>query len=377
MLEIPRILEKRVLQALVPQRAALVFGARRTGKTVLMRHIQNAWPGKALWLNGEDADTLALLQERSAANYRRLLDGVDLLLLDEAQSVPEIGQKLKLILDEVPGVSVLASGSASFDLMNQTGEPLVGRSQDFRLLPFSAQELSAVETELEARRNLEERLVYGSYPDAVKLQGLAAKADYLRGIVDSYLLRDILAIDGIRNASKMRDLLRLVAFQVGSEVSLDELGRQLGMSKTTVERYLDLLSKVFVLFRLGAYSRNQRKEVRKSSKWYFCDTGVRNAVLGNFRPLAVRDDTGKLWENYATLERVKNAWNSGDAKNFYFWRTYDRQEIDLIEESAGTGEIVAFEMKWSEQPLKIPAAFASAYPTAAVKMLHRGNLRNS
>lgn len=346
-----------------PGKAVLIFGARRVGKTVMMRNIIKAYPGKTLLLNGEDYDTLALLEKRSVSNYRHLLEGMSLLAIDEAQNIPQIGGILKLIVDEIPGISVLASGSSSFDLLNKAGEPLVGRSTQFLLTPFSQKEIAPTETALETRRNLESRLIYGSYPEVVMMKDdYERKADYLREIVGAYLLKDILAVDGIKNSGKMLDLLRLIAFQLGSEVSYEELGRQLGMSKTTVERYLDLLEKVFVVYRLGAYSRNLRKEVTKAGKWYFYDNGIRNAIIGAFSPLSVRQDTGALWENYIIGERRKADFNEGLHKAFYFWRTYDRQEIDLIEESAD--QLTALEFKWGSKVPKMPKAFREAYPQA-------------
>jgi predicted AAA+ superfamily ATPase len=370
--EIQRILAARVLNYLKPGKAALIFGARRVGKTVLINQIIKKQKGKnLLLLNGEDYDSQALLEQRSAANYRRLLEGIDLLALDEAQAIPDVGRKIKLMLDEIPGVRVIASGSSSFDLRNQTGEPLVGRSVQFHLSPFSQKEIASRETPLETRQNLETRLIYGSYPEVVNMESSKHKEEYLREIIDAYLLKDILAIDGLKNSSKMRDLCRLISFQTGNEVSYDELGRQLGLSKNTVEKYLDLLSKVFVVYRLGAYARNLRKEVTRAGKWYFYDTGVRNALAGNFSPLALRRDTGALWENYLINERIKTAYNTGTAKELYFWRTYDQQEIDLVEESAQN--LSAFEFKWGDKHPKIPAAFAAAYPQADYTVITREN----
>lgn len=322
-------------------------------------------------LNGEDYDTLALLENRSIANYRHLLDGIDLLAIDEAQNIPQIGSILKLIVDEIPGISVLASGSSSFDLLNKTGEPLVGRSTQFLLTPFSQREIAQTETALETRQNLEARLIYGSYPEVVMMENYERKTDYLRDIVGAYLLKDILAIDGLKNSSKMRDLLRLIAFQLGSEVSYEELGKQLGMSKTTVEKYLDLLEKVFVIYRLGAYSRNLRKEVTKAGKWYFYDNGIRNAIIGAFSPLAIRQDVGALWENYIIGERRKANFNEGLHGEFYFWRTYDKQEIDLIEESADS--LTALEFKWGNKMPAAPKAFQEAYPYAEFHVVNREN----
>ncbi|MDR1390695.1 MAG: ATP-binding protein [Treponema sp.] len=369
-MEIERILGARILKSLKPGKAALIFGARRVGKTILIRQVITRWRGKTLLLNGEDYDTQALLEQVSASNYRRLLEGVSLLALDEAQAVPDIGQKLKLMVDEIPGLSVIASGSSSFDLLNKTGEPLVGRSTRFNLAPFSQKELGALESPLETHRNLETRLIYGSYPEAALMDSAVQREEYLQGIVSGYLFKDLLAVGGIKNVSKMRDLCRLISFQVGSEVSYEELGLQLGLSKNTVEKYLELLSQVFVVYRLGAYSRNLRKEVTKAGKWYFYDTGIRNALTGNFKPLALRQDAGALWENYLINERIKKTFNAGTFNKLYFWRTYDQQEIDLVEES---NELTAFEFKWGGKEPKIPAAFAKAYPQAEYRVINRGN----
>ena len=368
---VKRLLHARIAERIEPNKVVLIFGARRVGKTILMRELVKAFSGKTLLLNGEDYDTLALLEERSLANYRHLLEGIDLLAIDEAQNIPDIGAKLKLIVDEVEGIRVIASGSSSFDLLNRAGEPLVGRSTQFCLTPFSQREIAQGETLFETRQNLETRLIYGTYPEVVTTQSFERKADYLREIVGAYLLKDILAIDGIKNSGKMKELLRLIAFQMGKEVVYDELGKQLGMSKNTVEKYLDLLSKVFVVYRLGAYSRNLRKEVVKAGKWYFYDNGIRNALLGNFNPLSLRQDVGPLWENYILTERIKANHNQGLAKTFYFWRTYDQQEIDLIEEHADT--LTALECKWGTQTPKIPAAFKQAYPHATYDVISRDN----
>ena len=368
---VKRLLQARITDRIEPNKAVLIFGARRVGKTVLMRQLINDFAGKTMLLNGEDYDTLALLEERSVANYRHLLSGVDLLAIDEAQNIPDIGSKLKLIVDEIAGVCVLASGSSSFDLLNKAGEPLVGRSTQFHLTPFSQKEIAQIETALETRQNLESRLIYGSYPEVVTLDSFERKTDYLRDIVGAYLLKDILAIDGLKNSGKMKELLRLIAFQLGNEVSYDELGKQLGMSKNTIEKYLDLLSKVFVVYRLGAYARNLRKEVTKAGKWYFYDNGIRNAIIGNFNPLSIRQDVGALWENYLISERIKANSNEGLGKEFYFWRTYARQEIDLIEENTDT--LTALEFKWGTKKPNVPDIFKETYPNATFGVVNRDN----
>ncbi len=370
---IQRTLESQLMKRLAPQKVLLLFGARRVGKTFLVNQIVRNFSGKAMLLNGEDADTVAMLEPMGIANYRHLFQNVDLLAIDEAQHIPDIGRKLKLIVDEVPDIRVIASGSSSFDLKNQAGEPLVGRSMQFTLLPLSQQEISSVETALDTKRNLEQRLLYGTYPEVVTLDSFEQKKEYLYDIVDAYLLKDILAVDGIKNTSKMRDLLRLIAYQMGSEVSYDELGRQLGISKNTVESYLDLLQKVFVLYRLGGYSKNLRKEVTKSSKWYYVDNGIRNAVIRDFKPLSLRpdDDRGALWENYIITERMKRNHNNRLGLDFYFWRTYDQQEIDLLENNSGL--LSAFEMKAGKKKPNAPKCFQEAYPDASFHVVNAEN----
>jgi len=374
MATIERKIEQGIKERLKPNKAVLLFGARRVGKTFLLKKIVGEWDeGNAMLLNGEDGDTLALLEERTASNYRRLLNGISLLVIDEAQNVPDIGAKLKLIVDEIPDIKVLASGSSSFDLLNRTGEPLVGRATQLTLTPFAQNEIGTIENALETRQQLETRLIYGSYPEVVLMDNDQDRAEYLHNIVNAYLLKDLLSIDGIRNANKMRDMLRLLAFQQGSEVSFDELGKQLGLSKNTVEKYLDLLTKVFVVYRLTGFSRNLRKEVRKSNKWYFYDTGVRNAVINKFQPLSLRDNSeiGHLWENYLINERVKLHLNNIDNTSLYMWRTYDQQEIDLIEET--NDELRAYEFKWGDQTPAAPIAFSKAYPNAPFNVVNRNN----
>lgn len=371
--QIQRALQKQIEMRMKPQKVMLVFGPRRVGKTFLLRQIVQSFSGKSLVLNGEDADSAALLEPVSIANYRHVLQSVELLAIDEAQHIPDIGRKLKLIVDEIPDIRVIASGSSSFDLKNQAGEPLVGRSTQFTLLPFSQQEIATTESPIETKRNLEIRQLYGSYPDVVALESFEEKKEYLMDIVESYLLKDILAVDGIKNSAKIHDLLRLVAYQMGDELSYEEVGKQLGISKNTVERYLDLLQKVFVLYRLGGYSKNLRKEVTKSSKWYFTDNGVRNAVIRNFEPLSRRTDTdrGALWENYIITERLKRNYNNRLLLDFYFWRTYDKQEIDLLE--IGSGVMNAFEMKAGKKTPTAPKAFAAAYPEACFSAVNANN----
>lgn len=371
MATIKRLTTAKITQKLIPNKAILLFGARRVGKTILMRQIIENFPGKSLVLNGEDSTTLSILEQQSVSNYKQLLNQVDLLAIDEAQNIPDIGKKLKLIVDEIPGIHVLASGSSSFDLLNKTGEPLVGRSSSFMLFPFSQSELAGTENMVDTLGNLETRLVYGAYPEVVLMTNNEERKDYLREVVNAYLLKDILSIDGLKNAGKMKDLLRLIAFQMGNEVSYDELGRQLGMSKNTVEKYLDLLAKVFVIYRLAAFSTNQRNEVSKAGKWYFYDNGIRNSIIGNFNPIALRQDVGQLWEAYLIGERIKQNHYLKLNKEFYFWRVYRGKEIDLIEVTEN--QINAFEFKWGDKVPKVPVAFANNYANANYNVVNKKN----
>lgn len=366
-----RNLTQKIKTKLLPNKVILIFGARRVGKTVLIRQVIQDFEGKVMVMNGEDEDSIKLLEEKSISNYKNLLKGTDLLVIDEAQNIPEIGQKLKLMVDEIDQIRIIASGSSSFDLNNKAGEPLVGRSYTYLLFPFSQQELSTSENLLETRRKLETRLIYGTYPEVERMENNTDKMEYLKDMLNSYLLKDILTIEGIRNSGKMKELLRLIAFQTGYEVSYDELGKQLSMSKNTIEKYLDLLSKVFVIHRLGAYSKNLRKEVTKAGKWYFYDNGIRNALISNFNPLALRQDVGQLWESYLISERMKNKHFNTESVELYFWRTYDGQEIDLIEEK--DSKISAFEFKFTEKTWKAPRAFSDAYPDASFMQVHKEN----
>ncbi len=371
--QIIRTIQDKVNRKIIPGKATIIYGARRVGKTVLLRDIiKNHEADAPMLLNGEDAMTAQMLANRSIANYRGLFSGTRLLAIDEAQNIPEIGKILKLIVDEMPELAVIATGSASFDLLQQVGEPLVGRASQFLLLPFSQQEISQIENPIQSMSALPQRLIFGSYPDVIKEENFGDKEDYLRDLSNSYLLKDLLALDGVKNSAKMRQLLQLIAYQVGSEVSSDELARNTGMSRNTVERYLDLLSKVFVLYRIGSYSKNLRNELVKSSKWFFSDNGVRNAVIGDFRPIDMRQDVGALWENYLISERLKINNNLALHNNYYFWRTYQRKEIDLIEETE-PGKLNAFEFKWGNKKPVVPADFVKGYPDANFNIVSRDN----
>lgn len=374
-MEIIRIQEKELAKMLMPQKVTLLLGARRVGKSILIENFLEKYKGSFLLLNGEDEDTHELLAKRTTANYKRLLNGYDLLVIDEAQAIPEIGKKLKLIVDTVKGVKVLVTGSSAFDLLNVSGEPLTGRSNTLNLYPIWQGELK--ENLLQAKQNLEERLVYGSYPELWHYEKLEYKRRYLIELVNAYLLKDILILDGIRSPSVIFNLLKMIAYQIGKEVSYNELGTALGISKNTVEKYLNLLIQVFVLIKVPAYSNNLRKEISKSQRWYFVDNGIRNAIIQDFTPMALRNgnDIGMLWENYLFMERIKKNAYKKDTKSYHFWRTYDQQEIDLIE--VKNKNIAAFEFKYNVNKVpKIPIAFEKAYPKASFEVINEKSYLN-
>ncbi len=369
---INRSIKDAFLKKMTPNKVLLLLGARRVGKTAFIEHfINNNIIEPVLELNGEDMSTSEILKQRTVENYKRLMGNHKVLIIDEAQKIQNIGQILKLMVDNIEGIKIIATGSSVFDLANQLGEPLTGRKITFNLYPLAQMEYSEEESIVQTKSLLEERLIYGSYPELIKYVSYEEKAAYLKELVNSYLLKDILEHDGIKNSAKMINLLRLIAFQIGKEVSLEEVGRQLGMSRSSVERYLDLLSKVFVIYKVSGFSRNLRKEITKTSRWYFYDNGIRNTLIANFNPIALRNDIGELWENYLLSERIKFQQYTGMIVNNYFWRTYYQQEIDWVEERGGN--LFAYEIKWKDKKVKIPSAWKDAYPDSEYSVISQDN----
>ncbi len=371
MAKINRVIKKKIKRKLNSGKVLLITGARRVGKTILIQEITKELSLPSLVLNGEDLNTHELLSYRSIQNYKNLIGTNKLLVIDEAQNIPDIGNILKIIVDEFKGLKILISGSSAFDIFNKMGEPLTGRKITFNLFPFSEEEISKYETPVENFDNLKLRLIYGNYPEVYNLKDNSDKIEYLKELVNSYLLKDILIVESVKNSDKILGLLKLLAYQVGGEVSYQELGRQLGMSKNTVERYLDLLSKVFILHKVSGFSRNLRKEIVKNSKWYFNDNGIRNAIIANFSNIESRNDIGALWENYIISERIKKQNYSGMSVNNYFWRTYEQQEIDWVEDR--DGKLFAYEFKWKEQKVKMPGAWKKTYADSEFKIINARN----
>jgi hypothetical protein len=369
---IQRTVEDKIINYLRPNKAVVLLGARRVGKTKLIQRIIDLVQEPYLFLNGDDQDTHALLANQSKANYERLLGNIRLLVIDEAQEIPAIGNKLKLMVDTIEGIKIIVTGSSALDLNDNVGEPLVGRKMTFHLYPLSQAELSTNENYLQTTQQLANRLVFGTYPELEFLVTNNEKIQYLKEQVNSYLLKDVLAYEGIQKREKIVSLLRIIAYRIGSEISVESIGNELGISKNTVDKYLDLLSKVFIIHRVGGFSRNLDNEITKKAKWYFYDNGIRNALISNFNSLELREDQGQLWENYLIYERLKKQEYAMDYGSHFFWRTHSRQEIDWIEEK--DGELKAYEFKWALQgKAKIPQAWQKGYPDSSFEVVDRSN----
>ncbi|MBY0482628.1 MAG: ATP-binding protein [Chitinophagaceae bacterium] len=368
-MDIKRIIQKQIESKIGLQKVIMLYGTRRTGKTTIIENIVQKYGDEALLLQGEDMQVSELLQKRTVANYKQLTAGKKIIVIDEAQAIPEIGKILKLLIDSVKGITVIATGSSSFDLVYTTGEPLVGRNLVYYLYPIAQAELSLTEDYLTTIRNLEDRLIYGSYPELWHLNSAQERENYLKQMVNSYLLKDLLTMENVKGADVLYKLLQMLAWQVGSQVSTVELAGSLQLNKATVERYLDLLSKVFIIYPLTGYSNNLRKEISKSKKWYFFDNGIRNALIGNFSPLEQRNDIGQLWEQYVLSERIKYNSYRNYQPQYFFWRTYDGQEIDFLE--LHNGKLQALECKWKEVKAKTPIAFGKAYPDAKFFLINK------
>ncbi|HBX16199.1 MAG TPA: hypothetical protein DEF57_02745, partial [Candidatus Magasanikbacteria bacterium] len=345
---------------LKPNEALIIFGPRQAGKTTLLKEFLSKTPLKYKLDSGDNIRTQQVL---SSQDFKQILDYVgnyELLALDEAQKIPNVGMGLKILVDQVPNIRIIATGSSSFELAGQVGEPLTGRKRTVILFPLAQSELADIYNTHELKEKLPEWLVLGSYPAVVTAKSKNDKIMILEEITNSYLLKDVLELERVKGSKVLLDLLRLVAFQIGNEVSFAELGGQLGINAKTVMRYLDILEKAFVIFNLRGFSRNLRKEITKKSKYYFYDNGVRNAIISNFNDLELRDDIGKLWENFLVSERLKTQSYKNIFANNYFWRTWDQKEIDWLEEREG--KLFAFEFKWKEDKKKPPEEFIKNYP---------------
>ena len=370
-MKIPRAIQSNILKKLQPKKVVVIYGPRQVGKTTLLHHILPQLKEDYVILSGEDRTVQPWLASQSIEKLRENIGRKKILIIDEAQKVPEIGLNLKLIVDHIKGIKVMAAGSSSFELAHQVGEPLVGRKWQFYLYPIAQLEMNRLEAPYQTKSRLESRLIYGAYPEVITTRDLALKRELLNSIVDSYLYRDLLELNGIRKPRKIIDVLKMLAFQIGSEVSLSELGNNVNLDLRTIERYLDLLEKVFVIRKVDGFSRNLRKEITKNSRYYFFDNGVRNALINNFNDLKTRNDVGQLWENYLFMERIKKQHYQNIQVNRYFWRTYTQQEIDLVEEREGN--LFGYEFKWGRKKGKHPSEWRKAYPEAEYRTINQDN----
>jgi predicted AAA+ superfamily ATPase len=367
---VQRIIENQIRDRLFKGKAILLLGARQTGKTTLLKKIVQSYGGDALWLNADEYDIKERFNNPTSSSLKALIGSKKLVILDEAHQIPDIGIALKLLVDTYPEIQVIASGSSAFELQNKTNEPLTGRKFEFQLFPLSYRELADCNQVMIEQRLLNHRLVFGSYPEVVNNQG--NEVEVLKLLSDSFLYRDLLMLESIKKPEKLVKLLQALAYQIGQEVSYNEIGNLIGLDSKTVEAYVQLLEKSFVVFRLPSFSRNLRNELKASKKIYFYDNGIRNALISSFQLLEGRQDMGALWENYLVSERRKSNSYGMFYGNAYFWRTKEQQEIDYIEEV--DGGLRAYEFKWKEKAnQRITKTFSRAYPNCETAFVHSGN----
>ncbi|OIP95212.1 hypothetical protein AUK40_06250 [Candidatus Wirthbacteria bacterium CG2_30_54_11] len=373
--QLQSIIESVLLPGGSKQPAVIIYGPRQVGKTTLVREIVAKAQVRSEYFNCDYQDVRSVFAYETIGSIGPTLQNLDLIVLDEAQRIANIGLVLKILVDEYPQVQVISTGSSSFELSNQIAESLAGRQRTFHLYPLTLQELHTTSSLLTRQRALPSLLRFGSYPDAALADERQAPG-LLRELVNSYVFKDIFAYQTVKKTEILTSLLRLLAFQIGSEVSYQELAIQLGIDQTVVQRYIQLLEDTFILYRLGGYRRNLRSEITKSRKIYFWDLGIRNALIDNFSPLESRPDTGALWENFAVTERIEQNHYHDRTNRPFFWRTYGQQEIDYLEES--TDHLSAFEFKWNQnRKTRIPSAFATAYPTASFDLITPHDLSGS
>ncbi len=366
-----RFYDDKISSLLQNGKVLALYGPRRVGKTTLIKSFLENFSGKFFFGNGDDSALREILESENINRITSAFKGYDLIVIDEAQRIINVGLGLKILVDNLPECKVIATGSSSFKLSGKIGEPLTGRQKTALLYPLSALELSEEFGRMAINENLENYLIYGSYPEVITAENTEDKKDYLVLLRNSYLFKDILELENIKNSSKLFDLLKLIAFQIGKEVSLNELSNSLEIAKQTVERYLDLLEKTFVIKRVRGFSGNLRKEVTKTSRYFFMDNGIRNAVINNFNNLSTRNDVGLLWENYLFVERIKKQSYKKIYSNNYFWRTYDKKEIDMVEER--DGKLFGYEFKWGGKKKTSEKLWLETYGNADFELINKDN----
>ena len=369
---IGRLLEKTIKERLFKNKAIILLGPRQVGKTTLLKHLSENMED-VLWLNADNFEVQTLFEYPSSSRFKTIIGHHKIIIIDEAQNIKDIGIKLKIIIDEIKDVQVIATGSSSFDLANKTSEPLTGRKFEFNMFPLSFKEMVQHHGFFNENNQLNHRLVFGYYPDVVVNHG--SEKEILKLLADSYLFKDILIWHKIKKSDKLIKLLQALAFQIGQQVSYHELGNSIGLNSETVESYIQLLEKSYIIFRLGSYSNNLCNELKKSKKIYFIDNGIRNALISSFNPIELRNDTGALWENFIISERQKYRAYHNIYANTYFWRTHAQQEIDYLEERNGT--LYAYEFKWNSVKIVKPSkTFTKAYPKASFEVIHCDNFES-
>ena len=367
---ISRSIQQHIEQRLSPKKVAIILGPRQAGKSTMIKAIIKNQSLTVQEYNGDEPQVRAAFQDVGVERLKSLVGNADLLVIDEAQRIENIGLALKIIIDQIGTVKIIASGSSAFELANTINEPLTGRKWEYFLYPLSFGEMANNTNIITEKSALEKRLLFGSYPEVVTSPGM--ERDVLVSLTDSYLYKDILAWEKILKPQKLEKLIKALAFQIGNEVSYSELGQICELDKNTIEKYIGFLEKAFIVFRLSSFSRNLRNELKRSRKIYFYDVGIRNAVINQFSPVQLRQDIGQLWENYWIAERRKFMDYTQQKVNTYFWRTHAGQEIDYIEEANGT--LTAFECKWNEKAkVKIPGSFMEAYPNTELHKVSRAN----
>jgi len=367
---INRVIEKAIIETFDKRKIIILSGARQVGKTTIARKIADKSNMKKLWLNGDEPDVRKMLTDVTSVQLKALVGNHKLVVIDEAQRITNIGITLKLMIDNLKDVQIFATGSSSFDLANLINEPLTGRKYDYFLFPLSFNELVNHTSLLDEKRNLENRLIYGAYPDVINHPG--EEREILKTLSDSYLYKDLFAFEQLKKPAILEKLLQALALQMGNQISYNELGQLIGADNQTIERYIVLLEKSYVIFRMGTLSRNLRNELKKTRKIYFYDNGIRNAIINDFSRLELRTDVGALWENYLISERMKVNHYSKRWVNTFFWRTRAQQEIDYIEEQ--DGRLFAYEFKWNpKRKVRIPSTFTKAYPQAKTQVLSQDN----
>ena len=352
-------------------KALLIFGPRQVGKTAVLNDFLKNTNLKYKLENGDNIKVQDVLSSEDFDRIKEFVEGYELIAIDEAQKIKNIGTGLKIIVDQVPGIKVIATGSSSFELLGQTGEPLTGRKTTIKLFPVAQLELKKLYNKYELKDHLSEYLIFGGYPSVVTEMAKNKKIEILNEIVESYLLKDILEFEKVKGSKTIFNLLKLLAFQIGSEVSLSELAQDIGTDHKTVGRYLDILEQSFIIYPLTGFSRNLRSEITKKNKYYFYDNGIRNAIISNFNDLSLRDDVGKLWENFLFMERLKKREYNHIYANAYFWRTWEKQEIDLIEEEGW--KLHAYEFKWKKDKVKVPSKWNETYRDSTFDVITKDN----